>query len=92
MFYDVGTRRVQAFPAQSKGSQQLLNAMKLFAGEDDEISWFYADGAKEIRAAAQSAGWTHEQSLPHTPSNNAIAERQVGIVKHGARTRRPSGR
>ena len=82
---DAATEYSDAFPVKSKGVHDASNAFKEFVGIQ-HVTLFYSDNSPELKALAKMLVIPHATSTPYRPQSNGTIEREVGLVKHGART------
>ena len=82
---DVATDVSDVLASSTKHSTAVLSAVKEFGGA---VKWtyFFTDGAKELKKAAADLGSTvHLSSTPYRPESNGIIERRVGVISDGVR-------
>ena len=85
VIYDLGTEKIDAYPAKSKNADDTYNAIQDFRGST-YIDTVYSDNSKEIKKAVRDLGFPHRTSVPGVPSTNTLAEGRVQIVVNGAKT------
>ena len=83
--YDVGTEKVDAYPAKSKSSDCSYAAIQDFRGRT-YLDMIYSDNSKEIKSAVRELGFPHRTSVPGIPQTNTLAEGRVNIVCNGTKT------
>ena len=82
---DVYTDVCDVLASNTKNAAAVLSAVKEFGGA---VRWtyFFTDGAKELKKAAADLGSTvHLSSTPYRPESNGIIERRVGVISDGVR-------
>ena len=82
---DVATDVCDVLASSTKHATAVLSAVKEFGGA---VKWtyFFTDGAKELKKAAADLGSTvHLSSTPYRPESNGIIERRVGVISDGVR-------
>ena len=85
VIYDVGTEKIDAYPAKSKDADDTYYAMQDFRGTA-YLDMVYSDNSKEIKKAVRQFGFNHRTSAPGIPQTNTLAEGRVKIVVYGTRT------
>ena len=80
---DVASEYSDAFAKKTKGTNDSINAFKAFVGTD---SCFYSDNSKELKKMADTLTLPQATSTPYRPQSNGTSEKEVGMVKFGART------
>ena len=82
---DVGSDICDVLASNNKNATSVLAAIKEFGGA---VTWtyFFSDGAKELKKAAIDLGSTiHLSSTPYRPESNGIVEGRVGVISDGVR-------
>ena len=74
---------LQSYASETKDTADTKRALQRFAGPRMQIKHIYSDNSKEIKAACQELGLSHDTSTPHRPATNGIAEKAVHRVKVG---------
>ena len=82
---DVASENSDAFAKQTKGTNDSINAFKEFVGTDT-CQLFFSDNSKELKKVAATLTLPHATSTPYRPQSNGTIEREVGMVKFGARS------
>ena len=85
MCYDIGTEKIDAYPARSNDHQDTDQAVADFRGET-YLDMVYSDNSGEIKKAISEFGFNHRTSVPGVPQTNSLAEGRVRIVVYGTRT------
>ena len=85
VIYDLGTVKIDSYPAKSKSSDDTYYAIQDFRG-NTYVDMVYSDNSKEIKLAVRELGFPHRTSVPGIPSTNTLAEGRVQIVVNGAKT------
>ena len=86
LIYDVGTRWREFCPAAEKDFEHALQSLLDFFGDGVKAQRMWCDNAKELKKAATHMVIPCDNSEPFCSENNAIAERQIGIVSDGTKT------
>jgi hypothetical protein len=84
VFYDRGSKWHACYPKATKTTEDTVEAMQSFQG-DNPIHSFYSDNSKELSAAAKYMHWKHPTATPGVPQTNGLGERAVRTVKEGGR-------
>ena len=85
VIYDLGTEKIDAFPAKSQNADETHTALQHFRGKT-YVDVVYSDNSREIKQAVRWLGFARRTSIPGIPANNALAESRVKIVVYGIRT------
>ena len=76
VIYDVGTEKIDAYPAKSKDADDTYYAIQDFRGTT-YLDMVYSDNSKEIKKAVRQFGFNHRTSVPGIPQTNTLAEGKV---------------
>ena len=82
---DRGTKWTMSYPAKSKSSDEVKEAVQDFKGAENVQLW-YSDGAPELHVACREVGIRHDTSDPHRSETNGVIERTNRTVIEGTRT------
>ena len=80
---DLATQWIQAYPCQTKTSQETQRSLQKFLEPERKPKVIYTDNSLELGKACEDLSWNHSTSTPHRSETNGIAERAVRRVKEG---------
>ena len=80
---DLATHWIQAYPCETKTSQETQRSLQKFLEPDRKPKVIYTDNSLEFGKASEDLSWNHCTSAPHRSETNGIAERAVRRVKEG---------
>ena len=86
MFFDRGTKWLEAYPVTDKTADAAETCMIDFATSREDIQNFHSDNAPELLRAAKNRGWRIDPATPGRPETNGDAENKVRRVVEGSRT------
>ena len=78
---DLATQWIQAYPFETKTSQETQRSVQKFFESDRKPEVIYTDNSVEFGKAYEDLSWNHCTSTPHRSETNGIAERAVRRVK-----------
>ena len=85
VIYDIGTEKIDAYPAKSKSAEDTHEAIWDFRGTT-YLQQVYSDNSNNIKTAVRQFGFRRRTSTPCIPQTNSLAEGRVRIVIYGARS------
>ena len=80
---DSATQWIQAYPCQTKTSQETQRSLQKFLEPDRKPKIIYTGNSLEGGKACEDLSWNHCTSTPHRSEISGIAERAVRRVKEG---------
>ena len=80
---DKDTQWIQAYPCQTKTSQETQRSLQKFLEPERNPKVIYTDNSLEFGKACEDLSWNHCTSTPHRSETSGIAERAVRRVKEG---------
>ena len=72
-------------PTCLRTTEHTIKALQNFQGPEERVSWFYCDGAPELKAVCMGLGIMNPTSTPGCPETNGLAEQGVKDIKDGTR-------
>ena len=80
---DIATQWIQAYPCETKTSQETQRSLQKFPEPDRNPKVIYTDNSLDFGKACEDLSWNQCTSTPHRSETNGIAERAVRRVKEG---------